>query len=57
MQIDRSDEQFEKAMSAMHESRQPDSKATPDRDKQRKKQFGPIVSIDKGIQIDETDQK
>jgi hypothetical protein len=57
MQIDESDEHHEKADLPIHETLQPDSNVTVDRELHPRKHLGPRFLTDEGMQIDESDEQ
>jgi hypothetical protein len=57
MQIDESDAQNPKAKLPIHETLQPDSIVTMQRDSHAKKHFVQRISTDEGMQIDESDEQ
>jgi hypothetical protein len=56
-QIEDSDEQFSNTESPRHESLEPDSNVTREREEQYRKQCPPIVFTVEGMQIDGSDEQ
>jgi hypothetical protein len=57
MQIDESDEHRENAPFPIHDSRDPDSNVTVEREEHPQKQYSPTFVTDAGMQIDEIDKQ
>jgi hypothetical protein len=57
MQIDDSDEQPQNTEPPRHQSLEPDSNVTREREEQHRKQYPPIVLTVEGMQIDDSDEQ